>query len=740
MALGLLNGCGDKEWDGSLTIWHQMTPQEREILRQVVAEYTGEHPGLEVDLLYKETEELRSAYQAAAIAGAGPELIFGPADQVGPFASMKVIQPLDSFLDSTALAAFDPKGVVRYDSGDGGRIYQLAPMVGNHLALVINRDLVRDAPRTMEALIRTAKALTVDDNGDGRPERYGLVWNYSEPYFFIPFFGGYGGRVMDDDARPTLAVDAMQRALELVLRLRDEARIIPQECDYNIADTMFKEGRAAMIINGPWSWSGYQEAGVPITIARIPRIDATGLWPTPMVSPKGYSLNANVAPGERRDAALELLRYLTGPRVQERFTRALGVIPTSREVASAVWVEQDPTLRASMAQAAVGVPMPVVPEMRAIWDAMRPIVQGVMGGSITVDDAGSAMQRAAEQGIREMREGEGEGGSKSAVGAVLLLTALALCAALYLTATRFVRPLLRMQAGRERETTRFALWMIAPASLALLAVVAYPFAYNVLISLSNMSMTSIRSWEIVGFLQYKKVFVDPMFYRVLLRTVVWTLGNVTLHVVLGVFLALVIQQDLFGKRFYKGLLILPWAVPQYITALTWRGEFNAEYGAVNLLLGHLGIAPVAWLSGEGTTFAACLIANVWLGFPFMMMIALGALQSIPRDLYEAARIDGAGPWERLVHVTIPLLKPVMVPAITLGIVWTFNNLNVVWLISNGGEPSNQTHILVTYVYKAAFNLYRYGYAAALSMVIFAILATFSVSFLNRSRADEGSAR
>jgi arabinogalactan oligomer/maltooligosaccharide transport system permease protein len=158
---------------------------------------------------------------------------------------------------------------------------------------------------------------------------------------------------------------------------------------------------------------------------------------------------------------------------------------------------------------------------------------------------------------------------------------------------------------------------------------------------------------------------------------------------------------------------------------------------VNLLLGKLGVAPIPWLSQEGTAFAACLIANVWLGFPFMMMIALGALQSIPEELNEAARIDGAGPWERLTRVTIPLLAPVLLPAVTLGIVWTFNNLNVVWLVSNGGEPGDHTHILVTYVYKAAFNLYRYGYAAALSMVIFGVLALASVTVLRAGRADTG---
>jgi arabinogalactan oligomer/maltooligosaccharide transport system permease protein len=117
-----------------------------------------------------------------------------------------------------------------------------------------------------------------------------------------------------------------------------------------------------------------------------------------------------------------------------------------------------------------------------------------------------------------------------------------------------------------------------------------------------------------------------------------------------------------------------------------------------------------------------------------MVIALGGLQSIPKELYEAAEIDGASPWQRFRNVTVPLLRPVMIPAITLGIVWTFNNINVIWLVSNGGQPADKTHILVSYVYRAAFNLYRYGYAAAFSFIIFLILAAFSITFMKKSDA------
>jgi arabinogalactan oligomer/maltooligosaccharide transport system permease protein len=211
-------------------------------------------------------------------------------------------------------------------------------------------------------------------------------------------------------------------------------------------------------------------------------------------------------------------------------------------------------------------------------------------------------------------------------------------------------------------------------------------------------------------------------------------------VVIGVFLALLInQKEIKAKPIFRTLLILPWAVPQYIVALTWRGMFNAEYGSINLILAkYLSLPPVEWLKSPTEAFIACILTNVWLGFPFMMVIALGALQSIPHELYEAADIDGASWYHKLTKITLPLIRPVMIPAITLGIVWTFNNLNIVWLVSNGGEPSDQTHILVSFVYKAAFNLYRYGYAAALSMVIFAILLVMSLTLMRKTKATEAA--
>ncbi len=287
-----------------------------------------------------------------------------------------------------------------------------------------------------------------------------------------------------------------------------------------------------------------------------------------------------------------------------------------------------------------------------------------------------------------------------------------------------------------RRNIPLAYALVLPSLLVMLAVVAYPFLYNFRIAFSNMSLRHFRNPEFIGLGNFVELFSTPTLYVVLLKTVIWTGVNVAAHVTLGVGLAVVLNRPLRGRWIYRALLIIPWAVPQYISALTWRGMFNYEYGAVNLWLIKFGLPQVAWLSNAHAAFAAAIITNIWLGFPFMMVIALGGLQSIPHELYEVASIDGADWWNRLRHVTLPLLKPVLVPAIVLGTIWTFNNLNVIWLVTDGGKPADKSHILVTYVYKAAFTLYRYGYAAAFSLVIFLILLVFVLLYMRLSRGTE----
>ena len=210
-------------------------------------------------------------------------------------------------------------------------------------------------------------------------------------------------------------------------------------------------------------------------------------------------------------------------------------------------------------------------------------------------------------------------------------------------------------------------------------------------------------------------------------TVLWTVTNVALHVAIGLALALLLREPWIRMRgVWRALLILPWAIPNYITALIWNGMFQSEYGAINGILSSLGLERVSWFSDFATSFTANVCANTWLGFPFMMVVALGALESIPRDMHEAAEVDGASGWQRFVHITLPHLRPALAPAVVLGAIWTFNMFNVIYLVSDG-QPGGSTDILVTQAYRWAFERgERYGLAAAYATIIFLLLLAWTV--------------
>lgn len=399
--LSLIFACSCASHKGPIRmqVWHQMQPTDRAVLERAVKVWDAQHPEATVTVLYKETEELRTTFQTAALAGLGPELIFGPSDQVGPLAIMGFIQPMERFFSEKELAEFDSACLVYFR----GHLFQVADRIGNHLTLIYNKRLLPEPPKDSDEMIRVGRELTKDFDGDGRVDQWALVWNYTEPFFFIPFLGGFGGWVMDDEGRPTLNTPEAVAAFEFVKFLRDSARIIPPESDYNAADVLFKEGRAAMLINGPWSWGGYAEAGVDFGLARIPKITRTDLWPSPMVSPLGYSINSN-AEGKRLELALELLKYLLSADVQLEYVKASSVIPSKLSARKDSIFTSNPYMAGAVAQLEVGHPMPIVPELRAIWDAMRPSYQLVLSGAISPGEAARRMQDDAMRKIREMNE------------------------------------------------------------------------------------------------------------------------------------------------------------------------------------------------------------------------------------------------------------------------------------------------------------------------------------------------
>ena len=305
--------------------------------------------------------------------------------------------------------------------------------------------------------------------------------------------------------------------------------------------------------------------------------------------------------------------------------------------------------------------------------------------------------------------------------------------------------LVRLAVGLREETHAYA--YVLPSMIGMVVLVFVPFGFGVGMSLFD---NDARRYYFVGLANFAEILAsgksgDVSFYWTLFVTVLWTTLNVVLHVGVGLALALILKDPLLKFRgVYRVLLIVPWAVPNYITALIWKGMFNKEFGAVNLFLEKiqllLGMEPssIDWLGGSFlTAFTANLVTNTWLGFPFMMVVSLGALQSIPSSLYEAAEVDGASPWQQFRHITLPLLKPALFPAIILGSIWTFNMFNVIYLVSGGG-PNNSTEILITDAYRAFDVLGRYGFAAAYSVLIFVILFLYTVLTNRVTQATEGA--
>jgi arabinogalactan oligomer/maltooligosaccharide transport system permease protein len=738
----LAAGCAKRDTRTVITIWHQSRPSEYALLRDEIKKFEASHSGVHVRALYKETEELRNGFQAAVLAGAGPELIYGPSDVLGALQTMGVVQDLSHWFPTEKNADFVEGALTCLPSRKDPskkELVQVADRFGNHLALIYNKRFISRPPKTTDELVELAVKNTRDENGDGRKDRYGLVWNFTEPFFGIPFLTGYGGWVFESPpaankvgqlAQPTPSLDTPQAvaAWRFMQELQTRHGVAPQNCDYEAADSLFKSGKAAMIINGDWSWADYLATpGIDAAVAVLPTVSATGKPMSTMFAPKGYSLNVNTPP-EIADLAMAFVAHMVSDEAQRRIVSQLRMLPARLSIQNDPLFSTDPTLQASLAQLKNGRLMPTATELRAVWDAMRPSYQALLGGGTTPEAAAANMQQEAINKIAQIRTDAQPDLSAPIIQFAALVLVVAL---LFWQRHSFA------QLVRDWKHNKIAYLFVLPSIVCIFAVIIFPFFYNIVLSLSNMSLANFRDWRVVGLQNYREVLTDPKIGWVFLKTIVWTVVNIAFHVGLGVLLAVALNGPVRGKALYRILLIIPWAVPAYITALTWRGMFDFEYGAVNLLLSRIaGIAPVNWLGDAHHAFQACIIANVWLGFPFMMVIALGGMQGIPHELYEAARIDRASRLQQFWHITLPLLKPVLLPAVTLGTIWTFNNLNVIWLVSNGGEPEDKTHILVSYVYKSVFNLYRYGYGAALSMLIFFVLLVFSVLFLKRTQATE----
>lgn len=269
---------------------------------------------------------------------------------------------------------------------------------------------------------------------------------------------------------------------------------------------------------------------------------------------------------------------------------------------------------------------------------------------------------------------------------------------------------------------------LIPTALFMAVFLAYP-VFEVLRQ-SFWHDVAIRPWEpneFVGLANYADLATSDAFHRAVRTTVAWTVLAVGGKLFVGLAAALLLQRRFPGRRIYLTLLMVPWVTPIVVAAVVWRWVLNSQYGQLNGLLSLLRVEPVAWLGQERTAFLATAGVDMWVGIPFVALVLMAGLQSIPDELYEAAVMDGASWGQRFLRVTLPLLRPVMGVVLLLSSVWTFNSFEVIWPLTRGG-PAGATTTLVVSTYRTAFGAFDFGQAAAMSTVIFVILLGVSVAY------------
>lgn len=379
----------------ALTLWTKEGEGDGSLqyVKSLTDAYTALRPNVTIEVVNKDVETLREDFQTTGLGGDAPELLWTVADHVGPFTAADLILPLDDMVDR---ATFVPAAADAVTAG--GTLWGAPVSFGNQLMLYWNKDLAgATAPADSDAWVAAAKTLTTGD-------QFGIVFNQTESFWLVPFLGGFGGKVFaDDGVTPTLNTDAMKGALQFLYDLKYTDKVTPAEADYNVADALFKDGKAAFIINGDWTLGAYSEAlGDKLGVGPLPTI--TGKEdPKPYIA--GAFLMASKAVGDDPDlktVVSDFMQFATAKDQQINMVKTLKRLPGNAEAIADPVVTGDPLLNGAAAAAVKGIPQPTNLEMRCVFDSMTAGVRDLFTGNSDIAGIAGTMQSSAETCISSL--------------------------------------------------------------------------------------------------------------------------------------------------------------------------------------------------------------------------------------------------------------------------------------------------------------------------------------------------
>lgn len=701
-----------------VVLWHAYRGAEQSALDTIVARFRKEHPEVVVEVLALPFDAYASKLEAAIPHGHGPDVFVDAHERLGDYRDRGLVAPVDDLLVPDA---FDD--AARAATTLDGHAYAV-PLAQKCLALFLRAPTWPEGrdPETLDEVAKPGRSVA-------------LAYEAGNAYAHAPLLHAFGGAILTESTggpRYAFADGPAEGSLSwIAAAVRSGA--VPEEASGALVTQLFAAGSIAAgsdaAISGPWL-AAELPTGLAYRVVPLPPVSLGGAPARPYLTVEG----AMLAPKPRdRAAAHALILALSSTEGAVVRAKVGRQVVATREAWRDPDLARDPLLSGFARAAAAAVPLPTAPAMRAAWEPTSRAIQKVLRGDLP---ARAAMDEAARRFDDVTRPLPGARDPKP----LLLLIG----AAGILVAFRGLRAARDPEVRREIRASLPAYAYVAHAVVVIGLLVVVPLLLGAATSFfagrsGNLQYVGLANYVEILTARGGSLLASGSFYAVLVVTVLWTVCNVALHLIIGVSLALLLARPALTLRgAYRVLLIVPWAVPSYVSALAWKGMFHRQLGAVNAFLGLFGVEPIAWFSRFATAFAANVATNVWLGFPFMMVITLGALAAIPREVLEAAEVDGASRFQRFRYVTLPLLRPTLAPAVLLGAVWTFNMFNVVFLVS-GGEPDGRTDILVSEAYRWAFTRQaQYGYASAYAVLIFGLLllSTRALRRLDKTAALE----
>jgi multiple sugar transport system permease protein len=715
-----MGGCEQGTPSTELKVANWAGPEELEIERRNVASFQRTHPEVRIRI-----EPIPSNYKEKILtsmaAGTPPDVFLLDAIMVPVFIGRDVLLDLMPFVRKYGVHLDGYYSNVLSIAMRGGKVYAL-PKDFTPMVMYYNKDLFDaagvDYPEegwTWSDFLRIARVLTRDIDGDGRVDQYGTA-TYSKFFYWPPWVWSNGGDFLDPTGKSAsgyLNSPATENALQFLIDLRKVHRVAPTSqtaASLGGTGSMFYTGRIGMMESGHWwlpTLRRYIAQG-KIRVGVAPMPVPQGGKPITVLYESGWCVSKAT---KRPDLAAQLAIFLASPEANRRRMAQGLAIPSNIALEQEVLTGDDSGLeKVFYAQVQHARPPwgATVERFSRIEDLTEDAFEEILIGG---RDMHETLTEAAEKIDRELSAPppKAVSGETQILGFIVLSIASGIIAFFILA--------LSTPSKRRRETVR-AYAFLTPSFLHIILFSLGPVLFALYLSFHRWNIIDPVK-PFVGLDNFRMLLKDRLFWNALKNTAFFTL-QVPVGMAISLMVALMMNTRIRGVVFLRTLFFLPSVSSFVAIAMVWQWIYNPEYGLLNYLLGLLGLGRPGWLADPSWALIAVMIMTVWIGIGYQMVIFLAGLQGIPDVLYEAAVIDGAGPWKRFWHVTLPLLKPTTFFILVTSIIASFQVFTSIYIMTQGG-PMRATDVVVYHIYQNAWEYLKMGYASAMSWTLFVLI-------------------